>query len=168
MKNIVLIGFMGSGKTELAYNISSLLKVDMIDTDYLIVENEGIEISDIFKQSGEEYFRKCEREAVIKAASAGGVIATGGGVPTIDENVSILRENGIIYYLDVDFEVLYSRIASDKKRPIASSNTKDELALLFNKRKPFYEKACDYKIECGSNDALTIAKQIVDIHEMVG
>ena len=164
MKNVVLIGFMGCGKTAVGHILSKKLKLQVLDTDKIIVRDEKKEIRDVFDQRGEDYFRECEKRAVQTAAASQGVIATGGGVPLYAENILALKESGIVYYLDTVFEILYGRIVGDVGRPLVLGNGKEELEALYEQRRTFYEQGCDYRIECGNSDANAIAEMIMKIH----
>ena len=109
--NIVLTGFMATGKTEISKALCTLTDRKCIDTDKMVENAEGISINEIFAQYGEEYFRKAEKEAVKKAASEkNAVIATGGGVVLDKENIDILRKSSVIINLHPDFEVVKERL----------------------------------------------------------
>lgn len=104
--NIVLTGFMATGKTEISKAISEISKYNLVDTDDMIVEQEGITINEIFDKCGEEYFRKTECEVIKKAAEMKNVvIATGGGVVLNEQNIENLRKTGVIFNLSPDFSV---------------------------------------------------------------
>ena len=105
--NIILIGMPGCGKTTTGIRLSRKFKREVIDVDALIVEKEGRTIPDIFAQDGEEYFRRCETEAVKEAGKQTGVIiACGGGLPMREENHFPLLQNGRIYYLNRSLDKL--------------------------------------------------------------
>ena len=129
--NIVLTGFMATGKTEISKAISEISKYNLVDTDDMIVEQEGITINEIFDKCGEEYFRKTECEVIKKAAEMKNVvIATGGGVVLNEQNIENLRKTGVIFNLSPDFSVIRERLEEAR----------------FDDRKPFYDN-CDYKIK---------------------
>lgn len=145
--NIVLTGFMASGKTEISKAIAKISGRILIDTDDMIVESEGMSINDIFAKHGEEYFRKAEHEAVVKAADMdNAVIATGGGAVLNKSNVDELRKNGKIFNLAPDFEVIESRLKeAAKTRPLLKNQDIEAVRKRFDDRLPFYAD-CDYKI----------------------
>ena len=145
--NIVLTGFMATGKTAIGRAIVEKSRYRFEDTDSMIVTDSGMEISEIFEKYGEEYFRELERKAVEKAAEADGtVIATGGGVVLDKRNVEALRKNGIIFNLDPDFAVIEERVGEARAtRPLMKNDSMDEIRARFESRKPFYDD-CDYKI----------------------
>ena len=130
--NIVLTGFMATGKTEISKAISEISKYNLVDTDDMIVEQEGITINEIFDKCGEEYFRKTECEVIKKAAEMKNVvIATGGGV---------------IFNLSPDFSVIRERLEEARKtRPLLKQDSIENIKKRFDDRKPFYDN-CDYKI----------------------
>lgn len=146
--NIVLTGFMASGKTEISKAIASMSGYSRLDTDDMIVKEAGMPINDIFAVYGEEYFRKLEHETVKKASECDGVvIATGGGVVLKAENMRELRKSGVIFNLSPDFSVIADRLeAAAATRPLLQNQSIDEIKTRFEKRQPFYDD-CDYKIK---------------------
>ena len=136
--NIVLTGFMATGKTEISKAISEISKYNLVDTDDMIVEQEGITINEIFDKCGEEYFRKTECEVIKKAAEMKNVvIATGGGVVL----------TGVIFNLSPDFSVIRERLEEARKtRPLLKQDSIENIKKRFDDRKPFYDN-CDYKIK---------------------
>ncbi|MCH5212835.1 MAG: shikimate kinase [Oscillospiraceae bacterium] len=145
--NIVLTGFMASGKTQISKAIAAASKYKLIDTDDMIVEAAGKSINRIFSEDGETEFRLIERDAICRAAALDGyVIATGGGVPTNRANMDELRKNGIIVNLAPNFSVIQERLESARSsRPLLRNQSIDEIKKRFDDRKPFYEE-CDIKI----------------------
>lgn len=146
--NIVLTGFMASGKTEVAKAIAQLGSYTLLDTDDMIVEKAGMSINEIFQKYGEEYFRQLEKAAVREATmSEHAVIATGGGVVLNTENMSALRKTGVIFNLAPDFAVIRERVGEARKtRPLMKHDSIEAIEKRFNERLPFYAD-CDYKIQ---------------------
>lgn len=146
--NIVLTGFMASGKTEISKAIAEISNYSLLDTDDMIVQKAGMSINDIFKLHGEAHFRQLEKEIIREAANTEkSVIATGGGVVLDKENVALLRKNGIIFNLSPDFSVIRERVESARKtRPLMQNESIEEIEKRFNDRLPFYAD-CDYKIK---------------------
>ena len=98
MKNIILIGFMGSGKSTIGRKLSEKYGLKHIDTDWYIEKEQNMKISDIFSKKGEEYFRNLETELCEKfSKESGNVISTGGGMIKNPKNMAFLKENGIVY-----------------------------------------------------------------------
>lgn len=148
-KNIVLIGFMGCGKTTYAKKISKALNMDFVDTDRFIEENEGLSINEIFEIKGEKYFREEEQKAVDTLSKAENmVIATGGGIVKNEKNMMKLKETGVVIYIDAIAEHILSNLIDDNTRPLLQGENKlEKIKNLMAERRPFYEKYADIKID---------------------
>lgn len=146
--NIVLTGFMASGKTEISKAIADISKYTLVDTDDIIVHKMNMTVNEIFEKYGEEYFRKVEREAVLEAAAMDdAVIATGGGVVLDAKNIDALRKTGIIFNLSPSFSVIKERIEEARKtRPLMANESVQKIEQRFNDREKFYDN-CDCKIK---------------------
>jgi len=157
MSNIVLIGFMGSGKSSVASKISSISDYEFIDTDFLIEKKSKLTISEIFKIFGEKYFRELEREVINELLSNKKklVIATGGGLPCYFENINKLKTLGKIFFLNVSKKILLKRILNDNKRPLRFTQN------LFEKRQHYYTSLADYVISCDTKSIGDIAEEIL-------
>lgn len=148
-KNIVLIGFMGSGKSSVGKHLSQTLNMQYISCDDIIEEKEKMKISEIFKTKGEKYFREKEKE-VIKDVSdlTGCVIATGGGIILNWENIEHLKRNGRIFFLKAKPSIIYERIKDDKGRPLLNvSRPLFAIKRILKARIPLYMEASDYTID---------------------
>jgi len=165
MRNIVLVGFMGTGKTVVARALSKKFKLKYVSTDELIERKEKRSISDIFAKSGEEYFRKIEKDTVTKASSIeNAVIDTGGGVVKDAGNMENLRSKGVIICLLAKPEVILARTKKCSQRPLL--NARDPLMKikeLLAERKPFYDKA-DHHI---STDEAGVEKVACEIERIM-
>ncbi len=139
---IVLLGFMGSGKSTIGKLLSERLEVPFLDLDEEIVRKTGLSIPEIFSSSGEEKFREIERETLMGLLSKPEslVISTGGGAPAYKDNMELINKNSISIYLKADFEKLWKRISKDSNRPLVTAG-KEKVRELFERRIPFYEKA---------------------------
>ena len=140
-ENIVLTGMPGSGKSTIGLLVAKMLSRPFVDTDKLIIEKAGMEISDIFSKYGEKYFRTLESEVVAEVSKKTGmVIATGGGAVLKKENIKNLSQNGKIFFLDRPLE----QIVPTSDRPLSS----DELSLKkrFEERYDIYKGTCDERI----------------------
>ncbi len=159
--NIVLIGFMGAGKSLVSQHLSDKLKRQVVSTDELIVKTEGRPITEIFAQSGEPYFRALEKKIIQEVAAKEGVIIDcGGGVVLDPENLAFLKQKGIVFYLSATHEKIYQRIKDQTHRPLL--NVPDPLARLeelLAKRQAFYEQA-DYIIDTNDNDWQRVCEEI--------
>ncbi|MDO4299775.1 MAG: shikimate kinase [Clostridia bacterium] len=153
-KNIVLIGFMGSGKTSVGKKLSMDLKREFIDMDDFIVNKEGMSINDIFKKKGEAYFRSLEKELCKRFADPKSkIIATGGGVIKNDENVANLKKGGIILYLKSTPKQIAYNLRFDNTRPLLAGSGKEEkIARLLEEREPAYNKCADIILDVSNID----------------
>lgn len=147
MKNIFLVGMPSSGKSTLGKRVAQALHYRFVDTDRLIVKEEGRSIADIFAQSGETYFREAERR-VLRTIRPGGslVVSTGGGMPCFHDNISYINATGVSVFLDVPVTVLYNRMLSHAQhdRPLYPHNDPHLLTNLqerYRNRLPFYSRA---------------------------
>ena len=140
-ESIVLIGMPGCGKTTVGTLLADALKRELIDTDDIIVKNAGMPISEIFEKYGEAYFRELESEAVKEAAKIpSAIIATGGGAILSKENVSALKGNGRLYFIDRPLEQLIPTC----DRPTASDRAK--IKKRYEERYGIYTDVADVKI----------------------
>ena len=148
--NIILTGFMASGKTTVGKVLAKRIGCEFADTDELIEKITKAQIKDIFAKYGEVYFRQLEADIVKQVSSKDKcVIATGGGVPLNRDNIKELRKNGVIVYLSPEFEIIQKRIKSaSDTRPLMNSIEGTEK--LFKERQKFYDE-CDYKINITEN-----------------
>lgn len=134
-QNIILIGFMGVGKTSLGKKLANALNYEFIDTDYLIEEREQMSVSDIFKQHGEEYFRKLEGEVVDELPKTKSVIATGGGLPCHQDIMDKLNAIGYTIYLHRPAKELAIRLRQGRnKRPLIAELNNEELLVFINEK----------------------------------
>ncbi len=146
MKNIVLTGFMASGKTEIGKQLARMMGFQFVDTDELVETDAGCTINEIFAERGETAFRDMETDAVKKAAAMPrAVISTGGGAVLRQENIDILRQTGVIVNLDIPDTVLLGRMQkAGGTRPLMREDA-DNVLKRFHSRKPFYG-CCDLQI----------------------
>ena len=161
-KNIILVGFMGAGKTVVAQELSDILKRDLVSTDLLIERKEGRSITQIFRDSGEPYFRKVESE-IVRGLSArqGLVIDCGGGVVLSDNNIIDLKKSGVIFYLSATPDVIYKRIKDQTHRPLLTvSDPEAEIKKLLAARESRYQKA-DHVIDTCAKTLPQVAEEIM-------
>lgn len=161
-KNIVLTGFMGTGKSSAGRILAKRLKRRWIDLDRRIEQKEKRKIAAIFETEGEPYFRKIEKEVVAEAAGATrAVITTGGGVVLDAENMDRLEKNGVVVLLESSPETIYSRVSKSKHRPLLSAGDKFEhIVKLLGSRKPFYDR-CRFRVSTDGLTAPQVASRII-------
>ena len=147
MRNIILIGMPGSGKTTVMNLSKEIYGMQVWDTDTYI-ENLHGKISDIFAKFGEEHFRALETEAVREICKRDNcLISTGGGCVTREENVQLFKDSGKIVYLKANKETLINRLKGDTSRPLLAGNMEERLTELFNKRASVYESVADIIVD---------------------
>ena len=165
MKNIVLIGFMGTGKTSTGKTLASRLGFSFLDLDEAIETAAGMTIPQIFEQFGEDGFRAREREAVLKAAERRNtVIATGGGVVKNAANMDALRAHGVVVCLTADVDTILSRTATRGERPVLdgrdAGDRRAAIEALMKERAALY-KGADYTVDTSDWSPLLVVDDIV-------
>ena len=163
MKNIVLTGFMGTGKTEVAKELSRLLGMRFIDIDHEIEVSQGSTINELFASRGEEYFRQVEASIIRQFSSEQGVvISTGGGAVLREENITALQSTGVIFCLTADPQTILQRTEGHDDRPLLlSGDRKTRIAELLQQRKLLYEKA-GTMIDTEGKTPLQVAEEIIE------
>ena len=161
--NIVLIGFMGAGKSTISDFLRTVFAMEVVEMDQIIAEREGMSISDIFETYGEEYFRNLETELLIEMQSKTNVvISCGGGVPMRERNVVEMKKNGRVVLLTAKPETILSRVKDNHDRPLLEGNKNvDFIAGLMEKRREKYQAAADIVIETDGKDKLEICEELV-------
>ena len=150
--NIFLVGFMGSGKSSLGVKMARRLGREFIDLDQAITDHEGMSISEIFDQNGEEHFRKVESNLLKRFTSdMEAVVALGGGSPCSEENWAFVASNGIGIYIRERPEVLYGRLKKKRsERPLIKGLSDTELRQFIDvkltERERYYLR-CDFIYE---------------------
>lgn len=161
--NIVLIGFMGSGKSTISRALSKVFAMDVIEMDQVIADREGMSISEIFEVHGEEYFRNLETELLREMQNRKGVvISCGGGVPMRDENVVEMKKNGKVILLTAAPETILERVKNNHDRPLLENNKNvDFISELMEKRRSKYEAAADIIIQTDGKSEFEICEEII-------
>lgn len=164
MKNIVLIGFMGSGKTSMGRFLSRELDYDFFDTDKEMESVTGLKLNQIVKKLGQIRYNSEEKLIVKKlAAMERTVIATGGSFVDQEDNINALRDGSIFVFLDVDNEVIIDRLKRRKQFPFTVKGSIAELVPeIYGKRRPIYEKYADITVNTTEMTMEDTAKEILE------
>ena len=169
MENIILIGFMGCGKTSVGKRLAHALGCEFLDTDELIEQEQQRSISAIFEMDGEAVFREMETEclkSLLKRKDDGFVLSVGGGLPIREVNRELLKELGNVVLLQVSPEVVYKRLRNDKTRPLLQDkNPLGRILDLMSVRKSYYEDAAMHIVDVNERDFEEIVDDILSICE---
>lgn len=161
--NIVLTGFMYSGKTSVGRIISDAKGIPLEDTDSAVEKAAGKSIPEIFEQDGEPVFRAMEREAVARAAGrAGAVIALGGGAVLDEGNVADAGRSGVLYFLRVSLGEALDRAAGASGRPLMDGKSPEEVGRLMAAREALYLDVTDVVVETEGKTPEEVAQWIMD------
>ena len=163
--NIMLIGFMGTGKSTIARKIKETLNIEQIEMDALIAKGAGMSIPDIFEKYGETYFRDLETEMLRKFQDAKPVVVScGGGAVLRDENIEIMKGQGKIVLLTATPETVFERVRYSTDRPVLNGNMDVEyIKELMEKRRARYEMAADIVITTDGKTADEICQEILEV-----
>lgn len=164
-KNLVLIGFMGSGKSTVGRELHSRLGYDLVDMDSVIERRQGRPITRIFEEDGEEYFRNLEtdllRELALDASRK--IISTGGGVVGREENRELLRKLGYVVWLQAPVEVIYERTSRNRDRPLLQTEDPiGKITALLEKRTPWYAETAHLRVDTSGLDGGELATGILE------
>lgn len=167
-KNIMLIGFMGAGKTTVSRELTRLTGKTEIDMDAYIVQREGCSINEIFEKYGEAYFRQLETKYLGEIQkNSGAIVSCGGGSVLKDENVRLMKENGVIILLTATPETILLRVKNSKDRPILNGNMNIEfITNLMNKRKDRYMSVADIIVETDHKSVRTVADELLEKYSL--
>lgn len=162
--NIVLIGFMGSGKTAVGRALADNQGLNFIDTDSEIEKNLDLSVKEIFHGHGESHFRSIESK-IIKEISeiTGNVISCGGGVVLNPENIELLKKNGKLIWLDASAETIIGRVDIDKRPLLQGKDPEGTIKNLLAGRRNLYESAADMVVNTDGRSIGQIAENIQDL-----
>ena len=149
MKNLILIGFMGAGKTTIGKILAREKGLTFVDTDERIAEEQGKSIPDLFDEYGETYFRDLETDLLrrMQEDTTDAVISVGGGMPVREENRELLRSLGCVIYLSASKQTILSRVRNDGSRPMLNAENLDErVTQLMKARESLYRQAAHLDI----------------------
>jgi shikimate kinase len=165
-KNLVLIGFMGVGKSTIGRLCAQRLGYAFRDSDKVIEERTGSPVKEIFAAQGEAAFRALEKAVIAElAAMPGVVIATGGGAVLDPENADRLRASGLVVLLTAPPEAIRERVKDAKSRPMLAGapDVTTRIAELLAERAPYYESAAHYRVETAGRSPWQAASEIADL-----
>ncbi len=170
---IVLIGFMGAGKSSVGRTLARITGRRRFDTDEMIASRFGLTISQIFEKRGEERFRDAESEALEElSGEANAIIVTGGGIVVRQTNTARLRELGSVIFLTADEETLFRRISRRPTRPLLrTTDPRATLKELLQSRLPLYRAAADVEVDTSGLTHDEVARSIlkrIEEHERGG
>ena len=164
-KNLVFLGMMGSGKSSIGYLVSKKLNLVFADIDNLIEKENGLSISEIFKNKGESFFRSLEEKITLKALKEVNTIISLGGGGFINNKIrNEVLINHFSFWLNWDESILIKRIKNSKKRPLAFQATDQKIKKLIKQRIKIYSKA-QFKINCNKLTKTEIVNKIIKIYE---
>ena len=161
--NIILIGFMGSGKSVVGKLLAERLGLAYLDADEEIAGKEGLGINDIFAKKGEPYFRDLETGFLREMKGRGGIVlSTGGGMVLREENVKMLKEMGPLVLLWAEPRVIFERVRNSWHRPLLNvADPMAEIEKILGERKPVYEKVADLKVDTSRLGVNEIGEKII-------
>ena len=167
-KRLVLIGFMGSGKSSCGRILSKWMRIPLIDTDKQIEQEAGKSVSRIFEEDGEERFRQLETETLQRLIEKKGsyIFSVGGGTPLRPENRELLKKLGTVIYLKASPESVWERVRGNTSRPLLQKeNPKEEILSLMEARKDIYPLAAELEVETDHKAAREVAEEVRSLWE---
>lgn len=165
MNHIILIGFMGAGKTTIGKKLAGKLEIPFVDTDEMIETQTGRIISDIFAEDGEPFFRNLETDMLhqLLESKERCVIAVGGGLPMQEVNRPLLKELGTVVFLEAEIESLLQRLQGDKSRPkLQGGNLRVRIESLMQQRLSVYLEVADVSISTDTREFGMIISEIIE------
>ena len=172
-RHIILIGFMGCGKSCVAKKLNAETGITWLDTDLEIEKMYQDSVSALFEKHGELIFRSMETNYLKRLLKTElpdeFILSTGGGLPVLRENSQLLQKLGTIYYLKASPETIYERLKDDRTRPLlANEHPRQTICELMKKREPEYKRQADYVIDTDEKSIEEIVNLILDTEEMKG
>ena len=164
-ENLVFLGMMGSGKSSIGLLVAKKLQLNFIDIDNEIEKELGKKITDIFKENGEDFFRKIEEKITLKKLKVNSsVISLGGGAFTNRNIRKEVLKNHLSFWLNWNYKILLNRIKNSQKRPLAINSSDNEIVNLIQKRSNIYAKAL-FEIKCDNLSKNEVVNKIIKIYE---
>ena len=165
MKTIVLMGFMGAGKSTIGKSLAKAMNCEFIDTDAYIEKEQGRKISEIFEKDGEVVFRDMETDLLkrLQERTDGFVLSLGGGMPVREENRKLLRNLGCVIYLKTSKEEIIRRVSGDRNRPLLQGGAlEDKVTALMNAREAIYMETAHEEVV---TDGKSVGELVVEIQK---
>ena len=164
LPNIVLIGFMGCGKSSVGRRLASLTGHRFVDTDELVAKAENKSIPEIFASGGEESFRDIEERVLADLVGVAGIIlATGGGAVLRESNLASIKKIGAVAWLDADPDTLFERASRSQRRPLLQTeNPRKTFDELLASRRAIYGDAADFRFDSTGLAHDIVAKSILE------
>lgn len=161
--NIILIGFMGAGKTTISDYLSTMFAMNIVEMDQVIAEREEMSIPDIFATYGEEYFRERETELLVEMQSQKNtVVSCGGGVAMRERNVAEMKKNGKVVLLTASPETIYDRVKDSDERPVLNGRKNVHgISELMEQRREKYEAAADIVVNTDGKSVHQVCEELV-------
>ena len=162
MQNIILVGFMGTGKTAVANNLAHKTGMPLLDTDTIIEQRAGKPITAIFAEDGEPAFRVLENQVAAELAQpSGSIISTGGGIVKNPENIKLLEKGGLVFCLQASVDEILRRVADDTTRPLLHTpDRRVKIESLLTERAPLYA-AIPHQIQTDNKTIEQVADEIL-------
>jgi shikimate kinase len=168
MRNIVLVGFMGSGKTTVGKLIAEKTGMTLLDMDSIITDRAGKTINEIFADEGEAHFRALERSLAQElAATQGNIISTGGGIVLNAQNITDFEKTGLVVCLLVDAETVRDRVKHDSSRPLLAGDKETKIIQLLESRETLYESIAHKIDTSGRPSPEPTAQEIIDLYHSI-
>ena len=166
IKNLVLTGMMGVGKSTIGKNLAKRLSYNFVDIDKLIEDREGCSINIIFKNKSESYFRKIETSLSLQELKKNNTIISLGGGAFLNNSIRrAVKDSSVSFWLDVNINELIKRLGKTKKRPLLfKKNIKDTVSKIYLERKRTYSEA-DFRIKCNFLNPEAVVDKIIKLYE---
>lgn len=167
LMHVFLVGMSGGGKTTLGRKAAANLGLRFADTDQLVSQLLGLSVNEVYAKLGEDFFRNAE-SGVLAELCLGEpcVISTGGGLPTVQENILLMQNHGVIIHIDRPLDQILADIKVDR-RPTLKDGTREDVVLEYNKHIGFYHACADYTLDNAYGYAAGVARLSEMISEFI-
>ena len=169
MRNLFIIGMMGSWKSTVGQQLAEIMDMEFVDTDDVIEEVTEMKISDIFREFGEDRFREMETAYFIeKAKQTGQIFSTGGGIVLGSDNRKALKKYGTTFFLNASIQTLANRIQNTTKRPLLNDSVSLEFRLeqIWQERKSLYKSSAHYTLDTDNLKPKQVLDEILNLLEV--